>query len=69
MSNDFIEIEGGSIRSRLRAAGLPGGKETVCCGGSIKFSKDYESQLKRLKMKGKFKVLERGVVMALIVIE
>lgn len=68
MSTSAINIEGSSIRSRLRSKGLPGGGEKVCCGGRRTFSKDYERQLKSLKMKGTFKVFERGVLMAVVTV-
>lgn len=68
MSREFKKIEGSVIRQRLRTAGLPGGQERVCCRGKISFSKDYETQLKRLGMYGKFDVLERGVLAAKVVV-
>lgn len=68
MSTGFTKIEGSVIRKRLRDAGLPGGAERVCCGGRVQFSRDYATQLKTLKMHGKFKVLEKGVVMDTVVL-
>ena len=68
MSSTAVKIQGSDIRKRLRNLGLPGGSETRCCGGRLKFSRDYESQLKSLKLRGRFKVLEGGVVVADIVI-
>lgn len=60
-------IEGSVIRKQLRDKGIPGGKETVCCGGRIRFSRDYETQLRRLKYpKGEYTIKERGVVSAFI---
>lgn len=67
-SRNIVSIEGSTIRQRLRIAGLPGGAEKLCCGGKISFSKDYESQLKRLGMRGNFKILERGVVVAQVTV-
>ena len=69
MSTGYIKIEGSYIRSRLRALGLPGGGERVCCGGRVQFSKDYRTQLKTLKLQGKFKVCEHGVVMDTVVVD
>lgn len=68
MSTNFIKIEGSTIRKLLRDAGLPGGSERICCGGRVQFSRDYATQLKTLKMRGKFKVLEKGVVMDTVVV-
>lgn len=68
MSTKAISIEGSSIRSKLRSRGLPGGNEKVCCGGKRVFSKDYERQLKALKMSGTFKVFERGVLMTVVTV-
>lgn len=59
-------IAGEFIRSELRRRNLPGGKETVCCGGRVRFSKDYKSQLKALKMSGSFEITEKGVIAAFI---
>ena len=69
MSSGYIKIEGSYIRRRLRELGLPGGGERVCCGGRLTYSKDYETQLKTLKMRGKFKVCEHNVIMAVITID
>ena len=66
MSTNYIKISGSEIRKRLRAAGLPGGSEKVCCGGKITFSRDYATQLRALKMKGTFKILENGAVVDVI---
>lgn len=68
MSTKAINIEGSSIRSRLRSKGIPGGAEKVCCGGRRVYSKDYERQLKALKMSGTYKVFERGVLMAVVTV-
>ena len=68
MSRAWIKIEGSEIRARLRADNLPGGVEKKCCGGKVSYSKDYETQLKRLNMHGAFQVLERGCLMAQIII-
>lgn len=68
MSTNIINIEGSSIRSKLRAKGLPGGNEKICCGGRRVYSKDYERQLKTLKMSGTYKVFERGVLMAMVTV-
>lgn len=59
-------IAGEFIRSELRRRNLPGGKETVCCGGRVRFSKDYARQLKSLKMSGSFEITEKGVITAFI---
>ena len=67
-STEFKKINGSKIRSELRSTGLPGGGEQICCGGRKKFSRDYESQLKRLGYKGSFQVLENGIVTAFITI-
>ena len=66
MSRNITKIEGSVIRQRLRAAGLPGGAEKVCCGGKLSFSKDYETQLKRLGMHGNFQITERGVLVTYV---
>lgn len=68
MSTKLTKIEGSVIRKRLRDAGLPGGAEHICCGGRIRFSRDYATQLKTLKMQGTFKVLEKGVVMDVVTV-
>lgn len=68
MSTKVTRIEGSVIRKRLRDAGLPGGTERTCCGGRVRFSRDYATQLKTLKMRGTFKVLEGGVVMDVITV-
>lgn len=67
-SNSYEYIEGSKIRSMLRSRGLPGGGETICCGGRKRFSRDYTTQLKRLGYKGSFKVTENGVITAFITI-
>jgi hypothetical protein len=59
-------IAGEFIRSELRRRNLPGGTERVCCGGRIRFSKDYKSQLKALNMHGSFEVTEKGAITAFI---
>lgn len=59
-------ISGEFIRSELRRRNLPGGKEITCCGGRVRFSKDYKSQLKTLKMSGSFEVTENGAIVAFI---
>lgn len=69
MSNKPIKIDGSEIRRRLRAAGLPGGVEKECCGGRLTFSKDYETQLKRLGLYGIFDITERGVLMARVAVK
>ena len=64
MSNS---ISGAVIRQQLRAKGLPGGNEVVCCGGKVRFSRDYETQLRRLKYpKGDYTILENGITVASI---
>jgi hypothetical protein len=68
MSSDFKDIEGSNIRRMLRERGLQGGGERTCCGGNVIYSRDYETQLKRLGMKGRFNVLERGVLVSKVVI-
>ena len=64
--NGYQKIEGGNIRAMLRSRGLPGGVEKICCGGRRSFSRDYLSQLRSLKFKGKFIITERGVYAATI---
>lgn len=64
--NTKTRIAGEFIRSELRRKNLPGGKEVVCCGGRVRFSKDYRSQLKALKMRGSFEVTEKGAIVAFI---
>ena len=60
-------IDGSLLRKQLRDKGLPGGKETVCCGGRKHFSRDYETQLRRLKYpKGDYTIKEGGIVSAFI---
>lgn len=60
-------ISGSSIRQQLRAKGIPGGAEVICCGGRKQFSRDYESQLRRLRYpKGKYSITENGIVVAFI---
>lgn len=67
MSN---EISGNEIRKQLRAKNLPGGGETICCGGRKRFSRDYETQLKRLKYpKGSYRITENGIVTAFITLD
>lgn len=66
MSTEIKKIEGSVIRKQLRDLGLPGGFERKCCGGRVSFSRDYKTQLKTLKMHGKFKVLEGGAVMDVV---
>lgn len=68
MSRNITKIEGSVIRQRLRNAGLPGGNEKVCCGGKLSFSKDYETQLKRLGMHGTFQINERGVLVTYVTV-
>ena len=64
--NTKTRIAGEFIRSELRRKNLPGGKEMVCCGGRVRFSKDYKSQLRTLKMHGSFEVTEGGAIVAFI---
>lgn len=59
-------IAGEFIRSELRRKNLPGGKEVVCCGGRVRFSKDYKSQLRALKMHGSFEITEGGAIVAFL---
>jgi hypothetical protein len=59
-------IAGEFIRSELRRKNLPGGKEIRCCGGRVRFSKDYKSQLKALGMSGSFEVTEQGAIVAFV---
>ena len=68
MSSQYTNIEGSAIRKMLRDRNLPGGKEKTCCGGRAIFSKDYESQLKALKMTGRWAVTEKGILMDKIVV-
>lgn len=67
-SNVFTPIEGSELRAKLRSKGLPGGGEQICCGGRKKFSRDYETQLRRLKYTGSFAVMENGIVVAFVTI-
>lgn len=61
------KIEGSTIRKRLRDLGLPGGNEVLCCGGKKRFSRDYQTQLRRLKYpKGDYAITENGITVALI---
>jgi hypothetical protein len=69
MSTNYTKISGSSIRQKLRTLGLPGGTERVCCGGRVSFSRDYESQLRALKMKGSFKIMENGAVVEVVTID
>ena len=66
MSRATTTIDGTVIRRKLREANLPGGVEKVCCGGRISFSRDYETQLKRLGMHGNFRITERGVLVTYV---
>lgn len=67
MSNgEFKTIEGSVLRATLRSKGLPGGGESICCGGRKRFSRDYESQLKALGYTGAYKVKENGIIVAFI---
>lgn len=68
MSSEFKTISGDQIRNMLRDRGLPGGYYKECCGGRRIFDRDYESQLKRLKMVGKWSITERGVLVDRVVI-
>ena len=69
MSNSsFKTIKGSMLRAELRAKGIPGGSEIICCGGKKKFSRDYESQLKSLGYKGSFKIEENGAICGFITI-
>ena len=61
------ELDGAFIRKQLRDKGLPGGAEVACCGGRKKFSRDYETQLRRLRYpKGEYTISEGGRVVAFI---
>ena len=63
-------IDGSLLRKQLRDKGLPGGKETVCCGGRKHFSRDYETQLRRLRYKpGSYTITENGIVSAFITLQ
>lgn len=64
-----MDIDGKYIRQQLRVKHLPYGEETVCCGGRVKFSKDYAKQLKLLGMKGNYTVKEHGVVAAFVKVD
>ena len=60
-------LSGSSIREQLRKRGLPGGSEVICCGGRKRFSRDYESQLRRLKYpSGEYTITENGIIVAFI---
>lgn len=64
--SEKTRISGEFIRSELRRRNLPGGKEIVCCGGRVRFSKDYKSQLKALNLHGSFEVTEKGAIVAFL---
>lgn len=68
MSSGFTTIDGDQIRKMLRDRGLPGGSYKECCGGRRVFDRDYETQLRRLKMTGKWTITERGVMVDKVVI-
>lgn len=61
------QLDGSFIRKQLRDNGLPGGGESICCGGRKRFSRDYQTQLRRLKYpKGDYTITENGIVVAFI---
>jgi hypothetical protein len=61
------QLSGSDIRRQLRSKGIPGGAEVICCGGKKRFSRDYESQLRRLKYpSGEYTITENGIVVAFI---
>lgn len=60
-------LSGSVIRDQLRKKGLPGGAEVICCGGRKQFSRDYGSQLRRLKYpSGEYTITENGIIVAFI---
>lgn len=61
------QLDGSTIRKQLRDKGLPGGAESICCGGRKRFSRDYQTQLRRLKYpSGDYTITENGIVVAFI---
>lgn len=62
-------IEGKTIRQMLRSKRLPYGEEIVCCGGKVRFNKDYKKQLQLLGMKGDYTVKENGIITAFVKVD